>query len=71
MNTTMMEVTQEEFYKRLYADKRDIMPDAEEHVTYWKIRGKQVWGVSTPGWKNPAANKTYAIATGESLQQQQ
>lgn len=60
----MAKVTQEEFFKALYADSRDIMPSLRESPFYtvWEIVGnRRVWGWSSPGWKNPGSAKVYAL----------
>jgi hypothetical protein len=56
-------VTKSEFFALLYADKRDIMPHhASASLTQWKVvRTGEIWGETTPGWKNPDAPRTYAI----------
>lgn len=45
-------VTEDEFYKALYADSRDIMPviSHSPHYTLWETKSREVWGWST-GWK--------------------
>jgi hypothetical protein len=46
-------VTRDEFYKLLYADKRDIMPTVKDpESTTWETRDGYVWGWSWPGWSN-------------------
>lgn len=62
-HTKMKQVTQDEFYRILYADKRDIVPSVrEERVTIWESRSREVFGVSYPGWRNPGDDKRYYIA---------
>jgi hypothetical protein len=62
----MIEVTQKEFYKRLYADPRDIMPTTNHpDFTSWEVVWtRAVWGWSSQGWRNsgnPHIPKHYAI----------
>ncbi len=58
----MEEVTKDEFFARLKADGRDIMPNHDApDFTIWKTRARQVWGWSTPGWKTPGTQKRYAV----------
>lgn len=62
----MIQVTRDDFFTRLYADKRDIMPHLDnETFTTWALNGRYprvVWGWSAPGWKNPGTHaKVYAI----------
>lgn len=60
----MTEVTPEEFFKILYSDRRDIMPDiGEPNFTIWRVvQTRQPWGFSTPGWKYPDRQaKRYAV----------
>lgn len=46
------EVTREEFYKRLYADPRDIMPKIQPGdypwTSLWKAKGGAVFGKTVP-----------------------
>lgn len=60
----MREVSRDEFFGHLYADKRDIMPTVEaREYTYWRVVStRRVWGWSAPGWGNPQAPKCYALA---------
>lgn len=53
MPAGMVEVSKEEFFKLLSADKRDIMPKLS-HPNYsnWETRERAVWGWTTPGWRN-------------------
>jgi hypothetical protein len=48
-------VSKGEFYRRLFADHRDIVPRLNsEDQTDWTVRATgEVWGISWPGWKNP------------------
>lgn len=58
------QVTKDQFYQSLSADKRDIMPKHDEpESTSWIVQAsRQVWGWSYPGWKNPGATpRLYAI----------
>lgn len=56
-------VSTEEFYRRLYADPRDIMPNhTKRDYTTWETKSREVWGWSEPGWANPGGRKQYAIA---------
>ncbi len=58
----MVAVSKEQFFQALYADARDIMPSANDpECTRWETRNRQLWGWSSPGWKNPNGEKTYAI----------
>lgn len=61
-----VDVSRDEFFARLFADARDIMPSVRhDDVTLWETASRAVWGRTTPGWKNPGGPKTYAIATTE------
>lgn len=58
----MIEVTKEEFYQALYADKRDIMPSiSNPYYVEWRTKDRTLWGWETPGWKNPGDDKVHAI----------
>ena len=59
----MKEVTKDEFFEALYADKRDIMPSVSESPNYsvWMTPQRNVWGYTYPGWKYPGAEKGYFI----------
>ncbi|WP_443698980.1 hypothetical protein [Pseudomonas sp.] len=59
----MKEVSKEQFFEALYADKRDIMPNVSESENYsvWQTWDRIVWGYSYPGWKYPMAEKAYFI----------
>jgi len=66
MNTTipagMIQVDKGEFFARLEADKRDIMPNhAHPDSTTWETTSREVWGWTLPGWKNPGDPKVYAV----------
>ncbi|RQT26024.1 hypothetical protein [Burkholderia contaminans] len=56
-------VTKQEFFSALYADPRDIMPCIQHSPFYttWETRGREVWGWSAPGWKNPRDEKIFAL----------
>ncbi|MNF13296.1 hypothetical protein D3C80_2150870 [compost metagenome] len=59
----MKEVSREEFFEALYADKRDIMPSVSESEDYsvWSDKSRNVWGYTYPGWKYPRGEKGYFI----------
>jgi len=58
-----VEVSTDEFYRRLAAESRDIMPNlAMRDYTIWETKSREVWGWSEPGWANPGGRKQYAIA---------
>lgn len=70
MNTTptppaeMVEVNEAEFFARLRADPRDIMPNHDApDCTAWRVRPTgALWGWSAPGWRNPGARPyRYAV----------
>jgi hypothetical protein len=49
--TDMCEVTKEEFYDLIYAQKLDVHPYTRDVYNYpytsdWKLRNGQLWGVS-------------------------
>lgn len=58
------QVTKDEFFAKLYADQRDIMPTtASETYSDWEVvRTRVVWGRSFPGWRNPDGEKAYFLA---------
>lgn len=60
----MRAVTQDEFFAALKADRRDIMPTTEKpDETLWRVVAtRELWGRSTPGWKNPGTTSSYEIA---------
>jgi hypothetical protein len=58
---TWVIVSQDEFFALLKADPRDIMPRPREDHSSWETRDREVWGWSTPGWKNPGAPQMYAV----------
>jgi hypothetical protein len=59
----MRPATKDEFFARLAADKRDIMPTTESpNSTPWRVVStRAMWGWSTPGWRNPGAPKAWAV----------
>lgn len=59
----MVEVQQSEFFARMKADGRDIMPNhAADDFTRWEVvRDRSLWGWSTPGWRNPGSKRVYAV----------
>lgn len=63
MPNGMIAVTKEEFFARLKADPRDIMPKlhARDFTTWEVVSTRALWGWSTPGWANPGAAKVYAV----------
>jgi hypothetical protein len=64
----MKEVSKEDFFEHLKADKRDIMPSTmAENYSWWKVvSSQQIWGWTWPGWKNSGeGEKRYAIITGK------
>lgn len=59
----MVEVTMEQFFALMRAQKHDVMPSqsAPTH-TVWKAPLQPVWGWSTPGWKHVGEwPKRYAV----------
>lgn len=62
MPAGMVPVTRDEFLAALYADPRDIMPSLNHpNYTTWETKFREVWGWTTPGWKNPGDEKAYAV----------
>jgi hypothetical protein len=62
----MTAVSQEEFFQRLYADPRDIMPSNDfPNWTGWRVVATgEVWGWSAPGWRNVGSHeKVWAVKT--------
>lgn len=61
----MQQVTEQQFFAALYRDPRDIMPSHRmpEHTT-WETKDREVWGWSTPGWRNPGAPEVWAVGVG-------
>lgn len=60
----MVEVSKEEFFTLLYADKRDIMPAHNDpSCTVWRVVATHArWGWDAPGWKVPRAHAPiYAV----------
>jgi hypothetical protein len=66
MPANMREVSETEFFSLLKADSRDIMPKitAPDFVS-WETPCREVWGWTTPGWKNPGMTTRYAVALAE------
>ena len=58
-------VPREEFFRLLYADKRNIMPSVRHpDYTTWETSARGVIGWTFPGWKDPGnPNKLYAWRT--------
>lgn len=62
MPADMREVSETEFFAMLKADSRDIMPRiTAPNFTSWETNHRQVWGWTTPGWKNSGTPKRYAV----------
>lgn len=60
----MIEVTRGEFFRKLYADSRDIMPRLNRpDSTDWETRDRQPFGWTYPGWKDPGGKRIYALKT--------
>jgi hypothetical protein len=58
----MVVVTREEFFALLKADTRDIMPRHNQpDYTIWETKGREAWGWTVPGWRNPGVSKVYAV----------
>lgn len=58
----MIEVFEPDFYGRMKADGRDIMPRSSREDTTWEVvASREVWGWSVPGWSNPGAERKYAV----------
>lgn len=51
----MQNVTKEEFFA--YVNPRDIVLRCEPTATYWETRGRQVVGMTTPGYSNGYDNQ--------------
>jgi hypothetical protein len=61
----MVEVTKEQFFALLGADKRDIMPTTEApEFTPWRVLAtRERWGWTLPGWRSPwNCPRVYAVA---------
>lgn len=61
----MTVVTEQEFFRLLYADPRDIMPTLRHpDSTTWEVVATRArWGWSTPGWKTVGSHpRVYAVA---------
>jgi hypothetical protein len=55
-------VTEDEFFAALRSDPRDIMPHNTNPLhTTWETPSRHVWGWTAPGWRNPRAEKIYAL----------
>jgi hypothetical protein len=61
----LRQVSHDEFFKLLHADKRDIMPrHSLPDYTTWETLDRTVIGWTFPGWKDPGnPNKLYAWRT--------
>lgn len=60
------EVTKDEFFAALAADKRDIMPTTEARTwTPWRVQTtRETWGWVSTGYASPYGTpKVYAIKT--------
>jgi len=59
---SMKIVSKDAFFKLLYADPRDIMPN-NQHPDYtsWETKQRTTWGISLPGWKHPTLPPVYAV----------
>ena len=58
----MEPVSKAEFFRRLAADPRDIMP----HLIFpdcstWETVNRVLWGRSFPGWHNPGDLERYEV----------
>jgi hypothetical protein len=59
----MQVVTKREFFARLYADKRDIMPRSFRDHTIWEVvASRKPWGWSSHGWVGGRLPKQWAVA---------
>lgn len=58
----MVEVTEAEFFRLLYADPRDILP--QRNSCYWETKERLVWGWASPrrGWNDPSNPRRWAVA---------
>lgn len=64
--TGFTEVTEGEFFERLKADKRDIMPTTEAHFhTPWRVVAtREMWGWASKGWQSKHGTpERFAIAS--------
>ena len=63
----MLEVSQEQFFAALRADRRDIMPSHREPlITSWEVTAtRERWGWSYPGWKNTGEPKRWALSRAQ------
>lgn len=58
----LVTVSKDVFFNLLEADPRDIMPRHDKpDFTTWETPSREVWGKTTPGWKNPGDPATYAV----------
>ncbi len=58
----MTVVTQKQFFALLKKDPRDIMPSHRDpNFTTWETDMRSVWGWTLPGWKDPMAERVYAV----------
>ena len=63
----MSTVSEQEFFSRLYADKRDIMPSVlDPYVTDWETRDRRRVGRSLPGWRNSGEPKVWMWSDSQS-----
>lgn len=61
----MIEVTADQFFAALYADKRDIMPrNTYSDRMIWETKDRVHFGTTYPGWKNPGDPKSYHLVDG-------
>ncbi len=60
------EVTKDEFFAALAADKRDIMPTTEARTwTPWRVQAtREMWGWTSTGYASPYGTpRIYAVKT--------
>ncbi len=58
----MVIVTRDRFFDLLRADQRDIMPSVREPSgCVWETSDREVWGWSSPGWRDPGRPRAYAV----------
>ena len=48
---TLVPVTKDEFFDRIFRDKLNVHPCVEPDVTWWEFPDRRPFGKSTPGWK--------------------
>ena len=60
----MIEVSKERFYSLIYEKKLNVHPRPEADKTYWEMQdgSRKLFGISTPGYKEPDAAKTYKVS---------